>query len=126
MKEITVLLSLFLLTIGINANFLRYLQQSSTNSYSYADYTATSKDANLENQQLTNSNQDESVVYITTSDITISGSTLTKESGDSSNIENSEFYGVNAAVLVQGGKSCNFRGRNKNKSKRSKRFMCNK
>ena len=43
------------------------------------------------------------MVYFSNSVISISNSILTKESGDSSNIENSEFYGVNAAVLVQGG-----------------------
>lgn len=47
--------------------------------------------------------KDQNVVYITQSGITITDSILTKESGDSSIIENSEFYGVNAAVLVQGG-----------------------
>jgi hypothetical protein len=43
------------------------------------------------------------VVYITNSGITINNSNLNKESGDSSKTENSEFYGVNAAVLVNGG-----------------------
>jgi hypothetical protein len=43
------------------------------------------------------------VVYITQSGINIINSNLNKASGDSSNTENSEFYGVNAAVLVNGG-----------------------
>ena len=40
---------------------------------------------------------------MTESGITITDSNLNKESGDSSKTHNSEFYGVNAAVLVNGG-----------------------
>jgi len=72
--------------------------------YDYSSYKSVSHNQNLLNQQITSSNADESAVYIDGSDkITVTDSTITKESGDSSNIENSEFYGVNAAVLVQGG-----------------------
>ena len=74
-----------------------------TNSYNYNSYTATSVDSSLSGAELTSTTADHSVVYITKSDISISNSILTKESGDSSNTENSEFYGVNAAVLVNGG-----------------------
>ena len=103
MKLIPTLIYISLLIIGINTNFLRYLQFS-TNSCSYTDYKATSTDTTLADQTFSNSNADESVVYITTTGISISESTLTKESGDSSNTENSEFCGINAAILVQGGK----------------------
>ena len=65
-------------------------------------YTATSTNTNLNGDTISNSNSDESAVYITSSGITISSSTITK-SGDSSNTENSEFYGVNAAILVNWG-----------------------
>ena len=74
-----------------------------TNSYDYSKYTAASVNEDLTSTTKTSSTADQSVVYITESGKTISGSTLTKESGDSSNTENSEFYGVNAAVLVNGG-----------------------
>ena len=94
---------MMLLLIGANANFLRYLQSSSKNTYDYSKYTAEKTNQNLSSATVTCSTADKSVVYITNSGITIEGSTLTKESGDSSNTENSEFYGVNAAVLVQGG-----------------------
>ena len=103
MKAMLSLIYIILLTIEVNANFLRNLQSSSTNTYSYGSYTATSTNSNLSNENLSSSSSDESVVYITNSGIIIKDSTLTKESGDSSNTENSEFYGVNAAVLVQGG-----------------------
>ena len=72
--------------------------------YYYSSYKSVSHNQNLSSQQVTSSSADESAVYIDGSDkITVTDSTITKESGDSSNIENSEFYGVNAAVLVQGG-----------------------
>jgi hypothetical protein len=74
-----------------------------TNSYDYSSYSAISTNTNLSSETLTSTTSDQSVVYITSSGITISSSTLQKSSGDSSNVENSEFYGVNAAVLVQGG-----------------------
>ena len=102
MKVILLFIYFNILAIGASANFLRFLQ-SSENKYSYTDYKATSSNQNLSNQELTCSNIDESVVYITNTGIEISDSTITKSSGDSSNTENSEFYGVNAAVLVQGG-----------------------
>ena len=90
---------LFMLT---NSQFLRFLQ-SSKNSYDYSSYTATSVNQNLNAQTLSSTTSDQSVVYITQSGITIQNSSLKKESGDSSKTENSEFYGVNAAVLVNGG-----------------------
>ena len=78
--------------------------KTATNSYDYSSYIATSVDSTLSGAQLTSTTSDQSVVYITQTGISISSSTLTKESGDSSNTENSEFYGINAAVLVNGGK----------------------
>ena len=77
--------------------------QSNTNNYDYSSYSATSTNTNLSGKTLSSSKSDQSVVYITNSGITIKDSTLQKTGGDSSNTENSEFYGVNAAVLVQGG-----------------------
>lgn len=72
------------------------------NPYDYSSYSAISIDEDLVNQELTSTAQDESVVYITNMN-SIKNSIINKQSGDASNIENSEFYGVNAAVLVQDG-----------------------
>ena len=74
-----------------------------TNSYNYGSYAAVSTNTNLNEQTLTSTTSDQSVVYITESEKTITNSNIQKQSGDSSDIENSEFYGVNAAVLVNGG-----------------------
>ena len=111
-----IFLTFFILLIfGTNADNLRFLQppeqnsnqkpnsNSNSNTYDYSNYKSVSTNQNSDSQTLTSTNSDESVVYITSSSYTISNSNLNKESGDSSNTENSEFYGVNAAVLVQGG-----------------------
>ena len=124
MKSSLVML-IILLIFGINSQFLRNLQSppenggtppsgeppsgnngvggSSSNTYDYTNYQAVSTNENLSNSEKTSTTSDQSVVYITESGKTITDSTITKESGVSSNIENSEFFGVNAAVLVQGG-----------------------
>ena len=77
---------------------------SSTSSYDYSSYSSTSTNTNLSGQTIESSTSGESAVYITNSGITIADSAITK-SGDisSSNTEDSEFYGINAAILVQGG-----------------------
>ena len=72
-------------------------------SYDYTDYKANVTDQNLDKDEYISTTSDQSVAYVTKSGIKFNGTTLTKASGDSSNIENSEFFGVNAAVLVQGG-----------------------
>ena len=88
----------------VDSKFLRFLQsQSFTNSYDYSNYNSKSTNENLSSKTLESTASDESVVYITKSGISITNSNLKKTSGDSSKTENSEFYGVNAAVLVQGG-----------------------
>ena len=77
---------------------------STTSSYDYSSYSATSVNTNLSGATISNSNSGESAVYITSSGITIASTSITKTGAiSSSNTEDSEFYGVNAAVLVNGG-----------------------
>ena len=76
---------------------------SNSNTYDYTNYDAISKNADLTGQTLSSTTADQSVVYITEDGKTIQNSNINKESGDSSDTEKSEFYGVNAAILVQGG-----------------------
>ena len=94
MKNVNILSILVLLILGVN---------SENSSHDYSSYSAVSTNTDLSGETLTSTTSDQSVVYITQTGKTISSSTLAKTSGDSSNTENSEFYGVNAAVLVQGG-----------------------
>ena len=115
MNNMIFLTYFILLIFLINADNLRFLQppeqnsnqkpnsNSNSDTYDYSKYKSVLTNQNSDSQTLTSTSSDESVVYITSSSYTISNSNLNKDSGDSSNTENSEFYGVNAAVLVQGG-----------------------
>ena len=107
MKNVLFIKVLILSLSLVNSKFLRYLQtqSSSTNSYDYSNISSKSTNENLSSKTLESTLQDQSVVYITKSGISITNSNLKKSSGDSSKTENSEFYGVNAAVLVQGGEA---------------------
>ena len=87
---------------------LRRLQpgSSSTNSYNYNSISATKSVTTTEtiSSDQTATAADTSVIYVSsTGSATIGSNTISKTSGDSSNTENSEFYGVNAAILVNGG-----------------------
>jgi len=75
-----------------------------TSNYDYSSYSATSINTNLSGETITSTTSGESAVYITENGITIEESEIIK-SGDISdgNTENSEFYGINAGILVQGG-----------------------
>lgn len=60
-----------------------------------------SDEQTLSNKEYETSNENESVLAVKDGgNIEISDSTINKKSGDSTNIENSEFYGVNSGFLV--------------------------
>ena len=80
-----------------------YIIISETNSYDYSSYSATSTNQNLSSATITSSTSGTSAVYITSSGITITNSDIYKSGDYSGSTEDTEFYGVNAAVLVQGG-----------------------
>ena len=74
---------------------------SSSESVAQAGATEVNgEDATL-SSEYTTSNADESVILVENGgNATIDGATVTKSGGDSSNTENSEFYGVNSGILV--------------------------
>ena len=74
-----------------------------SSSYDYSSYSATSTNTNLSGQTVSSATSRQSAVYITSSGITIDDSTITKSGDYSGSTEDSEFYGLNAAILVQGG-----------------------
>ena len=113
MKSTLITLSLLAIIVSNQENQnLRTLQTgqnsgSSTNTYDYTsikatrevDYSRTISSPSL----IEASAADTSVVYVyDSSEAKINSVTLSKLGGDSSNISNSEFYGVNAALLVNG------------------------
>ena len=94
MKEIL----LFILLI-----FNPKLILTENSSCDYSSYSATSINSNLSGEAISSTTDGQSAVYITQSGITITDSTITKSGDFSGNTESSEFYGLNAAILVQGG-----------------------
>ena len=78
------------------------LKLTKTSEYDYTSYSYISKDTDVSGQTIESAQADQSAVYITGS-ITLNNAKVHKNAGEASNIENSEFYGVNAALLVQGG-----------------------
>lgn len=81
------------------------LQNSSSNASVEAvgAYTVDGVEETLDGEY-SSSNSDESVILVKNGgDASLNGATITKTGGDSSNTENSEFYGINAGILVTEG-----------------------
>ena len=80
---------------------------SSTNNFDYSKITYLKKDEDLNGGEYSTSTSDQSILYVTsTTEKKVYNSARLTKSGDTaqSTIENCEFYGANAAVLVNGGK----------------------
>lgn len=74
---------------------------SSSASVTQTGATTIEETKTLDQSEYTTSNNDESVILVENGgNATINGTTITKTGGDSSNTENSEFYGVNSGILV--------------------------
>jgi len=84
---------------------------SSSSSTSYSAVLIVTDTQTLSGAAYTSSSSDESIILVSDGGyLTLTGATLTKTSGDSSNTENSEFYGVNAGVLVLEGSTAYISG----------------
>ena len=76
------------------------LKLTTKNPYDYSSYKYVSTNEDLTGKTLSSTESDQSVVYNTNVNfISLKNSNINKESGDSSKIEDSELYGVNAAIL---------------------------
>ena len=74
---------------------------SSSESVAQAGATEVDGETTTLSSEYTTSNADESAILVENGgNATIDGATVTKSGGDSSNTENSEFYGVNSGILV--------------------------
>ena len=79
---------------------LNILVTATSSEYDYSSYSATSANTNLTDQTISCTNNDQSAVYINSSGIIISNSTIAKSGDFLGNTENSEFYDLNTAILV--------------------------
>ena len=104
MKNGICLILYFVLVLEINSNFLRFLVPGSeTNTFNYSTINSNVTNENIIDSEYIATESDQSVAYITDSNIIINYSILNK-TGASSNLNNSEFYGVNSAILINGGR----------------------
>ena len=65
-------------------------------------YSLSSGTAELSGKTLTSSTSDVNAVQVAGGTLTLTGCTILKSGGDTSNSDNSSFYGTNAAVLASG------------------------
>lgn len=91
------------LTLSLTSN-LRFLE-SGDNTYDYSKIQATSKNKNISNADLISTKADESIVYISDDNLVSIVDSIANKTGDASNAENSHYYGVNSAVLVNNAKA---------------------
>ena len=101
MKNVFLIILYFLLIFKGNAQGL----SSSTNDYNYTSYSSIYKNENISGTYITSTSARESILYVTSTGITITNANLDKMIGNlaDKDIKDSEFYGVNAVVLVNGG-----------------------
>lgn len=105
MKKGICSLLFFIFILEINSKFLRFLVSAlEKNTYNYSTIKYNVTNENITNSEYIATESDQSVEYITDKNIKISNSSLIK-SGVSSNLNNSEFYGVNSAILINGGEA---------------------
>lgn len=97
---------LLVVALVLSSNALLFNNASSTNNTSQITTEGVvnvSDSQELSNKTLSSTSSDESAIVVNDGgSLNAKGLTISK-SGDSSNTENSEFYGLNAAVLVQKG-----------------------
>lgn len=70
---------------------------------SYDAVKAITSDTTVSGEIITSTGKDENAVLVTSGNVSLQGSTIVRESSDSTGGDNSSFYGVGAAVLATGG-----------------------
>jgi len=65
--------------------------------------TTITEDADIQNETYTSTGDDENALKVDGAAVSLSGITVDKAAGSSSNAENGDFYGINAAVLAING-----------------------
>ena len=98
---------IFGLDIYLNNNYFSIknqpgqMQDNKSSPEATSSTTISNEKKTLSNNTYTSTKEDESVILVKNEgDLTLNSSTVNKKSGDSSNTENSEFYGINVGILV--------------------------
>ena len=101
MKNVIYLIFFSLLIVEINLNL--FLVPSSENKeFDYSTIKSIVTNENVNNSEYIATESDQSVLYYTEYLVGIWNANIIK-TGASSNLNNSEFYGVNSAILINGG-----------------------
>ena len=95
-KSIIYLFSCLTLSFTFNLRFLEYEK----NTYDYSNIQSNTINENISNASLVSTRTDENVIYISESNLVQILFSNVNKTGDASNIENSHYYGVNSAVLI--------------------------
>ena len=101
MKNVIYLIFFSLLIVEINLN-LFLVPSSENNEFDYSTIKSIVTNENINNSEYIATESDQSVLYYTEYLISIWNANIIK-TGASSNLNNSEFYGVNSAILINGG-----------------------
>lgn len=91
------------LVLSSNALLFNNASSNNTSQISTEGVVDISNSRELSNKTLSSTSSDESTIVVNDGGSLNASSLIISKSGDSSNTENSEFYGLNAAVLVQKG-----------------------
>ena len=86
------------LTLSLSSN-LRFLP-SETNTYNYSNIKTIYTNTNSSKEASVSTTSDESVIYVSNNNFIMLNSGIATKRGDASNSENSKYYGVNSAVLI--------------------------
>ncbi len=101
MKNVIYLIFFSLLIVEINLN-LFLVPSSENNEFDYSTIKSIVTNENVNNSEYIATESDQSVLYYTEYLVGIWNANIIK-TGASSNLNNSEFYGVNSAILINGG-----------------------
>ena len=86
------------LTLSLSSN-LRFLP-SETNTYNYSNIKAIYTNTNSSKEASVSTTSDESVIYVSNNNFIMLNSGIATKRGNANNSENSKYYGVNSAVLI--------------------------
>lgn len=110
----TIILAVFLLILNVyitNNYFLNSKQLNISNMNNNPSATAAieidNEEKTLTGNYTATANNESIILVKNNSNLMLNNAALTKISGDSSNIENSEFYGINAGILVTANSTAN-------------------
>lgn len=94
---------LICLTLSSSSSHLRFLAPES-NNFDYSNIKSVYSNQNISESLLESNTADESVIYISDNNSVKLNISSVIKTGDANNLQNSKYYGVNSAILVNNAK----------------------